>query len=78
MFSEIINEEEKKRILMLLFWNSQSNITTVYEEKLVYESKYLLERLGGVFGIFVGYSFFDLAKNIIDAAFYFVHKAITV
>ena len=71
------NDEEEKRFLMLLFWRYQSNITAVLEEKLVYSPKDLLAWLGGALGIFVGYSLFDLAKHIIDIAFYFVQKAIS-
>ena len=75
-FPDIINEERQKRTLMLLFWNHQSNITTISEEKLVYGPKDLLAWLGGAFGIFVGYSFLDLAKQMIDITFYFVYRVI--
>ena len=37
-------------------------------------SKDLLAWLGGALGIFVGYSFFDFAKQIIDVAFYCIYK----
>ena len=55
----------------------KSNMATIIEEKLVYGPKDLLAWLGGALGIFVGYSFFDLAKHIIDIAFYFVYKLVS-
>ena len=42
---------------------------TIKEEKLVYGDKDLLALLGGAFGIFVGYSIFDLLNHIVDLAF---------
>jgi hypothetical protein len=53
----------------------KSNVTIISEEKLVNDPKYLLAWLGGALGIFVGYSFFDLAKNIVDVVFYFIYRA---
>ena len=76
-FPSVINEERQKRTLMLLYWNYESNITTISEEKLIYGPKDLLAWLGGALGIFVGYSFLDLAKHIIDVAFYFVYRLIS-
>ena len=74
---EVINVEREKRILISLFWEYSSNITTISEEKLVYGSKDLLAWLGGALGIFVGYSFFDFAKHVIDVVFYFVYQVIS-
>ena len=51
--------------LNILTWIYKTNITTIYEEKLVYGPKDLLAWLGGALGIFVGYSFFDFAKHMI-------------
>ena len=73
----VVNEERKKRTLMVLYWNYHSNLTTISEEKLVYGAKDLLAWLGGALGIFVGYSFLDLVKHIIDIAFYFVYRVIS-
>ena len=75
-FPELINEEQKKRILMSLTWFYKTNITTIHEEKLVYGPKDLLAWLGGALGIFVGYSFFDFAKHIIDIVFHFIYKVL--
>ena len=75
-FPGIINEERKKRTLMLLFWAYQSKDTIISEEKLVYDSKDLVAWLGGALGIFLGYSFFDLSKHVIDLAFYFIYKIV--
>ena len=76
-FPETMSKEQEKRTLMYLFWKYQSNMTTILEEKLVYSSKDLLAWLGGALGIFVGYSFFDLTKHIIDITFHFIYKAVT-
>ena len=75
-FPDIITEETKRRTLMQLFWAYQSKDTIISEEKLVYDSKDLVAWLGGALGIFLGYSFFDLSKNIIDLAFYFIYKIV--
>ena len=74
-YPEIIKGGRKDRTLMLFYCGYKSNVTIISEEKLVYDSKDLLAWLGGALGIFVGYSFFDLAKNIIDVAFYFIYRA---
>ena len=70
---EIIKGERINRTLLAMYWKYQSNITTIIEEKLVYDSKDLLAWLGGALGIFVGYSFYDFAKQIIDVAFYAIY-----
>ena len=44
-------------------------LVTISEEKFVYDSKDLLAWIGGALGLFIGYSFFDLAKYIITNAF---------
>ena len=75
-FTNRINEERKNRILMKLFWTFQSNKVTISEERLVYDGKDLLAWLGGALGIFVGYSFFDLSKHIIDLCFYFIYQIV--
>ena len=69
-----INGERKERILMQLCWMYQSNVTMISEERLVYDAKDLLAWLGGALGIFVGYSFFDFSKHIIDLAFHFIYQ----
>ena len=61
---------------MVFYHGYKSNVTIISEEKLVYGSKDLLAWLGGALGIFVGYSFFDLAKTIIDVSFFFIYKGI--
>ena len=76
-FPETIDKDREKRTLIFFYWQYNSNMTTIIEEKLVYGPKDLLAWLGGALGIFVGYSFFDLAKHIIDIAFYFVYKLIS-
>ena len=38
--------------------------------------KDLLAWLGGALGIFVGYSFFDFAKQVIDLGFYWIYRMI--
>ena len=58
-----------------MYYNELTNIS---EEKLVYDSRDLLAWIGGALGIFVGYSFFDLAKNIIDITFYCLFRRIGV
>ena len=73
-YPEIINEERKMRTLFFLYWKYESNLVTITQEKLVYDSKDLLAWLGGALGIFVGYSFFDLLKFIIDIVFNFMEK----
>ena len=74
-YPEIIKGGRKDRTLMLFYCGYKSNATIISEEKLVYDSKDLLAWLGGALGIFVGYSFFDLTKNIIDVVFYFIYRA---
>ena len=71
-----INGERKERILMQLCWMYQSNVTMISEERLVYDAKDLLAWLGGALGIFVGYSFFDFSKHIIDLAFHFIYQIV--
>lgn len=72
----IINGDVKKRILMRLIWQYLSNSTIISEERLVYDAKDLLAWLGGALGIFIGYSFFDLSKHIIDLTFYFIYQMV--
>lgn len=72
--SDIINGDREKRILMQLSWGYQSNITTISEERLLYDAKDLVGWMGGALGIFVGYSFFDLSKHVIDLAFHFIYQ----
>ena len=48
----------------------------ISEEKLIYGAKDLLAWIGGALGIFIGYSFFDFAKHIIDIFFHFIYKYI--
>ena len=69
-----MKDERRKRTLFFLYWQYASNLTTITQEKLVYDSKDLLAWLGGALGIFVGYSFFDLLKFIIDIVFNFMEK----
>ena len=61
---------------MQLCWMYQSNVTMISEERLVYDAKDLLAWLGGALGIFVGYSFFDFSKHIIDLAFHFIYQIV--
>ena len=61
---------------MLLYWGYQSNATKISEEILAYDSRDLLALIGGALGIFVGYSFFDVIKYIIDITFYGISKFI--
>ena len=75
-YPKIIKGDRKNRTLMVFYYGYKSNVTIISEEKLVYGSKDLLAWLGGALGIFVGYSFFDLAKTIIDVAFFFIYKGI--
>ena len=72
---EISHEERKNRTLLYLRWINSDEVTII-EEKLVYDSKDLLAWLGGALGIFVGYSFFDLSKFIIDLIFFFIYKLV--
>ena len=51
-------------------------LVTISEEKLVYDSKDLLAWIGGALGLFIGYSFFDLAKYIINKAFHTFNRNI--
>ena len=76
-FPETIDKDREKRTLIFFYWQYNSNMTTIIEEKLVYGPKDLLAWLGGALGLFVGYSFFDLTKHIIDIAFYFVYKLVS-
>ena len=72
---ELTQEKIKNKMLMkLCFVNSEE--VTISEEKLVYDSKDLLAWLGGALGIFIGYSFFDLSKLIIDVTFFFIYKLV--
>ena len=61
------NTTKGKKVLRIE-WKFASNIRTIHEEKLVYEGKYLFAWLGGSLSIFVGLSFFDICKVIIDLA----------
>ena len=74
IYPETINEDKKKKTLLLIQWKYLNQLTTIIEEKLVYDSKDLLAWLGGALGIFIGYSFFDFAKHIIDVVFYCVYR----
>ena len=69
-YPETFNDSKKKSIMIIISWNYHNQLTTIIKEKLVYDSKDLLAWLGGALGIFLGYSFFDLAKHIIDLSFY--------
>ena len=75
-YSKIITEDMKKTAMLSMLWQYYNNITTISEEKLVYGPKDLLAWLGGALGIFVGYSFFDFAKHLIDVTFYFFYRKI--
>ena len=73
-YLKTFNEDKKKSTLMIIFWMYHNQLTTVVKEKLVYDSKDLLAWLGGALGIFIGYSFYDFAKHIIDIAFYCAYR----
>ena len=73
-YPETFNENKKKSAMIIISWNYHNQLTTIIKEKLVYDSKDLLAWLGGALGIFLGYSFFDFAKHIIDIAFYCAHR----
>ena len=75
-YSKTFHADEKKIAMVTISWLFQNQLTTVINEKLVYDSKDLLAWLGGALGIFVGYSFYDFAKHIIDIAFYFIYRLI--
>ena len=60
----------------MFLWFENSETVDISEEKLVYDSKDLLAWLGGALGIFIGYSFFDLSKLIIDVTFFFIYKLV--
>ena len=64
-----------KRTLLYLHWG-QSTQVGISEEKLIFGAKDLLAWIGGALGIFIGYSFFDFAKHIIDIFFHFIYKYI--
>ena len=75
-YPDTINEDRKNRALLLISWMYYNKLTNISEEKLVYDSRDLLAWIGGALGIFVGYSFFDLAKHIIDIVFHFIYRAV--
>ena len=74
-YLQYIDENRKSRVLLLCWWEFDSKKAIVNEEKLVYDSKDLLAWLGGAFGIFVGYSFFDFCIQILDAIFHCIVRA---
>jgi hypothetical protein len=74
-YPEIITEERLKRTLLYLHWG-QSTQVEISEEKLIYGAYDLLAWIGGALGIFIGYSFFDFAKHIIDIFFHFIYEYI--
>ena len=73
---DIIDDERKARILLKIYWAYQSNMTTISQEKLVYDDKDLLAWLGGAFGLCVGYSFYDFSKLITEFLFYCIDRFI--
>ena len=72
---ELSHEKIRNKTLMFL-WFKNSETVDISEEKLVYDSKDLLAWLGGAHGIFIGYSFFDLSKLIIDVTFFFIYELV--
>ena len=76
-YPKFIDSERRKRMLLYLDWGYQTNVTTINEEILIYDSRDLLAWLGGALGIFIGYSFFDMLKLIIDMIFYGIFRIIT-
>ena len=67
----------RNRTLLTLSWDFNSKFTTVYEEKLLYDTTDLISWLGGAIGIFVGYSAFDLTNQIIDVTFNYIVRLTT-
>ena len=74
-YLQYIDENRKNRVLLLSWWEFDSRKVIINEEKLVYDSKDLLAWLGGAFGIFVGYSFFDFCIQILDVIFHCIVRA---
>ena len=73
---KMVSKERTNNLLFFLVLNFDSDHITVQEEKLLYDSKDLLAWIGGALGIFVGYSIFDLASQILDWVFQVVCKFI--
>ena len=73
---KMLSKERTKNLLFLMQLTFDSDHITVQEEKLLYDSKDLLAWIGGALGIFVGYSIFDFASQILDWVFQSVCKFI--
>lgn len=73
---QLLSHEKIRNKTLMMLWFVNSEEVTISEEKLVYDSKDLLAWLGGALGIFIGYSFFDLSKLIIDVTFFFIYKLV--
>ena len=71
-----LTKERRNNLLFHLDLNFHSDLVTVQEEKLLYDSKDLLAWTGGALGIFVGYSIFDLSSQILDWVFQFFCRII--
>ena len=74
--SSKLTKERRNNLLFHLDLNFHSDLVTVQEEKLLYDSKDLLAWTGGALGIFVGYSIFDLSSQILDVVFQFICRII--
>ena len=68
---EIIDEERSKRTLLMLHWIYTSKNVFIQEAKKQ-DEKDLLAIIGGLLGIFVGYSMFDFSQHIIDGVHFFI------
>ena len=72
--SDHVHSNERSRTLFFMNWLFTSAYVTDREEVLVYKEDDLFAWLGGAFGLFVGYSMYDLSSQIIDFAFSLISR----
>ena len=62
-------DKNRKQLLIKLFWFVESGYTTITQEILLHDPKYLLATLGGALSLFIGYSVFDVLVYNLDEIF---------
>ena len=62
----ILTDEESKNHLTSIWLSSLKTDVTVVEEVLLFDFASILAAVGGALGLFIGFSFLDLFKAVIN------------